>query len=196
VNDLERFKSIVATYYDENFLVLPAGGSNVRIIHRCFVHGDPGSPTVVVGISGVRRTSPFKTINSNQAVTPFAKPRATRGGGNDIFFVPSMEEFLGCENFSDFKDLTPTEGEFPASPLWGQAQSFWLHPLIFEIAEGSPTQRAANLALAIIEALSGNLASKEEMQAEDRGKEVHNLLLFLWAVEKSLTTKVTLGDPP
>jgi hypothetical protein len=169
----------------------------VRIIHHCFVHGDPRSPTVVVGISGMRRTSPFKTINSNQAMTPFAKPRATRGGGNDISFLPSMGEFLGCcENASDFKDLTPTKGDFPASQLWRQAQSFWLHPLIFEIAEGSPRQRAANLALAVIEALSGNLASKEEMRAEDRAKEVHNILMFLWAVEKSLTTKVTLGDPP
>jgi hypothetical protein len=107
-----------------------------------------------------------------------------------------MGEFLGCENVSDFKNLTPTEGDFPASQLWRQAQSFWLHPLIFEIAEGSPTQRAANLALAVIEVLSGNLMSEEEMQAKDRAKEVHNLLLFLWAVKKSLTTKVTLGDPP
>jgi hypothetical protein len=68
VNDSERFKSIVATYPDGNFLVLLAGGFNVRIIHHCFVKGDPGSPTVVVGISGMRRTSPVKTINSNHAV--------------------------------------------------------------------------------------------------------------------------------
>ena len=78
-----------------------------------------------------------------------------------------MEELLGCENASDFKNLSPTKGDFPASQLWGQAQSFWLHPLIFKIAKGSPTQRTANLALAVIEALSGNLASKEEMQAKE-----------------------------
>jgi hypothetical protein len=43
--------------------------------------------------------------------------------------------------------------------------------------------------------LSGSLATDEEMDAHKRAKEVHNLL-FLWAVEKSLTTKVALGDPP
>jgi hypothetical protein len=53
--------------------------------------------------------------------------------------------------------------------------------------------RAADLALAIIKSLSD---SKKETQAVDRANETHNLLLFLWAVEKSLTTKVTLGDPP
>jgi hypothetical protein len=68
--------------------------------------------------------------------------------------------------------------------------------MIFEIAEGNSTQRAASLALVIMKELSGSLASEEEMEAESQAKEVHNLLLFLWAVKKSWTSKVGLTDPP
>jgi hypothetical protein len=102
-NGADKSKSAVATYPDGNFLVLPAGGNNVRILHHCFVYGEPGSPSVVVGISGTRRTSPFKTIHITHAVIPVAEPRATRGGRNVVTFLPSMEEFLGCENASDFE---------------------------------------------------------------------------------------------
>jgi hypothetical protein len=47
--DLKKFKSVVASYVDRNFLLVPAGGNKVRIIHNCFIHGDPESTTVVVG---------------------------------------------------------------------------------------------------------------------------------------------------
>jgi hypothetical protein len=40
--DSEKFKSVVASYSDGNFLIVPAGGNKVRIIHHCFIHGDPG----------------------------------------------------------------------------------------------------------------------------------------------------------
>jgi hypothetical protein len=128
----EKFKSMVASYSDGNFLLIPARGNKVRIIHHCFVQGDPGGTTVVVGISGMRRTSPFKTVNVAHAVALITKPRATRGGGNDISFLPSVDEFLGCENPKDFETLTPEDKDFPASILREQAQSFWLHPLVLE----------------------------------------------------------------
>jgi hypothetical protein len=156
----------------------------------------PGSTTVVVGISGTRRTSPFKTGNIAHAVSLIAKPRATRGGGNDISFLPSINEFLGCENPKDFEALSSEDEDFPTSILWELTQSFWLHPLVFQIADGNSPIRAADLALAVMQELSGSLATDEEMDANKRAKEVHNLLLSLWAVEKSLTTKVALGDPP
>jgi hypothetical protein len=41
--------------------------------------------------------------------------------------------------------------------------------------------------------LSGSLAAEEVIGANKRAKEVHNLLLFLWAVKKSCTMKVSLG---
>jgi hypothetical protein len=73
----EKFESMVASYSDGNFLLIPAGGNKVRIIHHCFVHGDPGGTTVVVGISGTRRTSPFKIVKVGHAVSLNTKPRAT-----------------------------------------------------------------------------------------------------------------------
>jgi hypothetical protein len=134
----------VASYLDENFLLVPVGGNKVRIIHAPFVHRDPGGPTVVLGISGTRRTSPLKTINIAHAVSLINKPRATRGGGNDISFLPSIEEFFGCENSKDFETLTSEDEDFHSSALWQQAQSFWLvHPLVFEIADGNLPIRAA-----------------------------------------------------
>ncbi len=135
----------------------------MKIIHNCFVHGDPGNPTMVVGIFGTRRTSPFKTINIANAVTLIAKPRATRGGGNDISFLPSIEGFLGCGDAADFESLVAEDEDFPASQLWEKAQSFWLHPLIFEIAGGNSPFRAADLALAVMQELSGIIATAEEL---------------------------------
>jgi hypothetical protein len=195
-NDADKFRSVAVTYPDGNFLVLPARGNNVRIIHHCFVHGEPGSPPVVVGISRARKTSLFKTMNVNHAVIPVAEPRATRRGKNVVSFLPSMKEFLGCESASDFKSLTIHKEDLPASHLWGRAQSFWLHRMIFEITGGNSTQQAANLALAVMQELSGSLAPEEETESESRAKEVHDLLLFLWAVKKSWTSKVGLTDPP
>jgi hypothetical protein len=195
-NDTNKFKSCVASYPDGNFLALPAGGNSVRIIHHCFVHGDPGQQPTVVGILGTRRTSPFKTVNSIQAVALITKPRSTRGGGNNISFLPSIEEFMNCDVADDFGNLTPEGKKFPASNLWSKAQSFWLHPAIFEIADGNSPHRAADLALTVIREISGSLAADDESDTDSREKEVYNLLLFLWAVEKSCTTKVTLGDPP
>jgi hypothetical protein len=103
---------------------------------------------------------------------------------------------LGCENPKYFETLTPEDKDFPASILWEQAQSFWLHPLVFEVTDGNAPIRAADLALAVMQELAGSLAPDEEMDANKRAKEVHNLLLFLWAVKKSLTSKVGLADPP
>jgi len=193
-NETNIFKSCVASFPDGNSLVLPAGGNSVRIIHHCFVHGDPGLQPIVVGILGTRRTSPFKTVNSNQAVALITKPRSTRGKGNNTTFRPSIEEFMTCDDAEDFGNLTPN-GTLPASDLWSQAQSFWLHPSIFEIAEGNLPHRAADLALTVIQEISGSLAANDEIDIESRAKEVYNLLLFLWAVEKGFTTKVTLDEP-
>jgi hypothetical protein len=75
-NDKNKFKTTAATWYPYgNFLIIPSRGQNIRIVYHCFVHGDPGSPPVVVGISGTRRMLPFKMINSSQhAVALITRP--------------------------------------------------------------------------------------------------------------------------
>jgi hypothetical protein len=151
----------------------------------------------VVGILGTRKTSPFKTVNSTQAVALITKPRSTRGGGKNISFLPSIEEFMNCDVVDeDFGNLTQEGKKFPASDLWSKAQSLWLHPMIFEITERNLSHKAADLALTVVQEISGSLAANDESETYSRAQEVYNLLLFLWAVEKSCTTKVTLGDPP
>jgi hypothetical protein len=107
---------------------------------------------VVVEISGTRRTLIFKLMNSSHVVALIMRPQATRGGGSNISFLPSMmEEFMGgCEDVAAFENLVTSEEEsFPASQLWQQAQSFWLCLMIFKILEGNLLQRATS-SLALI----------------------------------------------
>lgn len=56
--------------------------------------------------------------------------------------------------------------------------------------------RATDLALTIIQELSGSLAANDESGTKSHAREVFNLLFFLWAAEKSCTNKVTLGEHP
>jgi hypothetical protein len=114
------FKDNMAQYLYGNFILVPVGTDQVRCIHSCFVFGELGKPSNVVGILGSRRTSPFKTLNIEHAVRPFSGPRTTRASEEkgDEAWIPTMEEFMECTTVGGFKNLCSAEEDFPATDLW------------------------------------------------------------------------------
>jgi hypothetical protein len=129
----EYFKRTVEACTDGNFLLIPAGGNLVRCIHHCFLFKEFGKQDSVVGISGSRRSSPFKRVSINGIVKKLSEPRTSRNlkSPGDKLWVPTIEDFLGCKNADKFKDAVAYEKENPPSDLWNRAQSTWIHPDIF-----------------------------------------------------------------
>jgi hypothetical protein len=195
-NDPGAFKEKVALFPYGNFILLPAGTNQVRCLHSCFIFGDLGEPTQVIGILGSRRSSPFKSLNIDQAVKQFTEPRNTRNSDSSRgdTWIPSMEEFMECENVEEFKSLVSEEDDYPMTGLWLRAQTLWVHPKIFELIDANASQSAGVLAMNIIRALPFRYPTGEE--DEDSVDEAHCLVAFLWAVENLRATKVSLNDAP
>jgi hypothetical protein len=183
-------KENVAQYSYKNFILVPVGTNQVRCIHSCFVFGELGKASKVVGILGYRRTSPFKTLNIEHAVKPFSRPRTTRASEEkcDEAWIPTMEEFMECTIVGGFKNLRSEEEDFPATNLWVRAQSFWVHPKIFELLKANNPKGAGKLAIEVMTALDS------ETLDEAPPEQIHQLMLFLWAVENLNTTKFSLTD--
>jgi hypothetical protein len=184
------FKENVAESEFGNFILIPAGNNQVKCIHSCFVFGELGGPTNVIGILGSRRSSPFKTLNVDHAVKTFIEPRSTRFSEGEEVWVPTMEEFMECQNAEEFKNLTSFEEESPAVDLWNRAQTFWVHPKVFKLLDANNSQRAGQLAIEIMIAL--DTGALEDVSPE----RAHYLMLFLWAVENLRATKVSITDAP
>ena len=69
VGDQYGFMRAVDWFEGEAFLLLPAGGNRVNLIHNCFkADVKDGSGLSVFGIFGSRVTSPIKRLNMGQAV--------------------------------------------------------------------------------------------------------------------------------
>jgi hypothetical protein len=198
VDDPAGFKDSVAQYYYGNCILVPAGNNQVRCIHSCFVFGGLRKPTEIVGILGSRRSSPFKSVNIDHAVKLLTEPRTTRTSestGGELW-LPTMEEFLGCENEEAFRDLTSAEEDFPAAELWKRAQTFWVHPKIFELLDLNTPQRAGKIAIEIMRALPVNIANQDHLDYDEAVAKAHQLMLFLWAVENLQAKKVSIQDAP
>jgi hypothetical protein len=129
VNDPPAFSRLIDLLEDEHFLLLPACGNRVNLVHSCFkatAANDEGAS--IFGILGSRRSSPFKRVNVGQAVIHQASPRVTTLEERKENLVPSMKDFARCicaDNFRDSvarpegKNGKPAEilGKLPSSCL-------------------------------------------------------------------------------
>jgi len=199
-DDPAVFKENIAQYPFGNCILIPSGGNYVRCMHSCFVFGDLGKPTEVIGILGSMRSSPFKSLNIEHAVKAFQEPNATRAtqstesSGGELW-LPTMDEFSKCKNPEEFKNLTAGGEGFPASELWERAQTFWIHPRVFQIMEPSYPQKAGVLAMHVMCAFGIGVELNDD-EVHKNPEEIHQLMIFLWAVENQRATKVSISDAP
>jgi hypothetical protein len=201
VSDPAAFSRLINLLEDEHFLLPPAGGNRVNLVHSCFkatASTDEGS--LVFGILGSRRSSPFKRANVRQAVMHQASPGVTRSEGRKDNLAPSMKDFAKCACAADSRDtVAAPEGENsqPDEILGRLPSSCFVHRSVFEIFGNEGSMRAGELAMRALDNFAKNCEEESEEEEEDGDPEKRTQhMLFLWSVENLGMTKVNLSDPP
>ena len=137
VNDPTAFEDTITTLKGKSFLLLPAGGNRVNLVHDCFcadVDDDKGSS--VFGILGSRGSSPFKRINVGQAVLPRSSPRVTRSEERKESLTRSpLKDLAKYSSADEFRDLFTDPGGkgLSESALRKEPQSFFVGRSVFEL---------------------------------------------------------------
>jgi hypothetical protein len=200
VNDPTSFTDMVDLLEDEYFLLLPAGGNRVNLVHSCFKATVDEEGSSVFGILGSRRSSPFKRVNVGQAVRSQASPRVTRSDEGKEASIPSWKDLAKCKSPDEFRDSSAASGGVDGSPveaLENLPSACFVHPSIFDIFGDEGSMRAGDLATKAIENFSESAEGESEEEGEEEGdpRKGYQLLLFLWAVENFRMGKVSLSDP-
>jgi hypothetical protein len=201
VNDPTSFTDMVDLLEDECFLLLPAGGNLVNLVHICFKATVDEEGSSVFGILGSRRSSPFKRVNVGHAVRSQASPRVTRSDEGKEASIPSWKDLAKCKSPADeFRDSSAASGGVDGSPveaLENLPSACFVHHSIFDIFGDEGSMRAGDLATKAIENFSESAEGELEEEGEEEGdpRKRHQLLLFLWAVENFRMGKVSLSDP-
>ena len=198
-NNPWEFMKVIEIVRDANFLLLPAGGNRVTLVHNCMNAIVDEKGHSVFGILGSRKSSPFKRINVGQAVLHQAAPRVTRSEERKEVLGPLSKNLAKCTNADKFRDLVakPGEGGHSAAALWKFPQSLFVHHFVFESFGREGSMRAGDLAMKILKNLSSNTEGDTEVKEESGEPEKGaQLLPFLWSIENLRLSKVHLSEPP
>jgi hypothetical protein len=200
VNDPISFTNVVDLLEDECFLLLPAGGNRVNLVHSCFNATVDEEGSSVFGILGSRRSSPLKRVNVGQAAKSKASPRDTRSEEGIEASIPSWKDLAKCKSPDKFRDSSARSGRVDGPPGEGPENlpsACFVHRSIFDIFGEEGSMRAGDLATKATENFSGSAEGKLEEDGEEEGdpRKRCQLLLFLWAVENFRMGKVGLSDP-
>ncbi len=200
LDDPLSFTNLVALLEDECFLLLPAGGNRVNLVHSCFKAWVDEEGPSVFGILGSRRSSPFKRVNVGQAAKGKASPRVTRSEERKEASIPSWKDPAKCKTPDEFRDSSAASGRADGPPgegLENLPSACFVHRSIFDIFGNEGSMRAGDLATKATENFSGSAEGELEEDGEEEGdpKKRYQLLLFLWAAENLRMGKVGLSDP-
>ena len=198
VGDRYAFFRAIDFFEGESFLLLPAGGNQVSIVHNCFKANVEEIGLSIFGILGSRRTSPFKRINVGQAVKRQATPRVTMSQERKEAWAPPSEDLAKCKSANDFRDSTDEPGGkgHSAAALREYPHACFVHPDVFEAFGKESTIRAGDLAMRILKSPNLNLGSDPDGTHRENPEKETQLLLFLWSVENFRMSKVSLGEAP
>ena len=190
--DSRAFSSTIATV-DEDlvFLMIPAAGKRVSILHQCFSHSEkPGREASVIGLCGPDSHAQFKEIPVKAAALAINLPATTHGTSHPR--VPTMDQFLEVRDAGEFASLEGEDSGKEVGEIEKLPNSWWLHPAFFLILQGTRGGRAAEVAIKILEGMDGWFEGNDDADELKLGAAC--TLEFLWAVEKGFTTAVTFGD--
>jgi hypothetical protein len=149
VNDPTSFTNMVDLLEDEHFLLLPAGGNRVNLVHSCFKATVDGEGSSVFGILGSRRSSPFKRVNVGQAAKSKASPGVTRSDEGKEASIPSWKDLAKCKSPDEFQDSSASSGGVDGPPgegLENLPSACFVHRSIFDIFGDEGSMRAGDLA--------------------------------------------------
>jgi hypothetical protein len=186
----------------QNFVVTIRPSTKVRILHNLFsVNTDPDTDasSTVVGIYGVNKVAPFKTITATGAVQALVPPRRVGSKKDQELRLPSSIQFAIVESADQFRDLVGDEDGEVVEELSKLPSSHFIHPQVFLDLEGKREWEVSDLACKII-----SLYEQDEEESDDDEDQegprnlsgVHQLLTFLWAAAKTCRNPVTLKEIP
>jgi hypothetical protein len=197
-----------------NFLILPGGAKNVRLLHHAFMMApQPGETPLLIGLYGNRKGSTvFKELTPNLVSTPMTPNTPMRLRDAEPpenpelptqMMLPTLRQLMRAKSDLAFTELSGTS-RTSTQALEEWPNIFILHPTIFAVLDGSKNLSAATAASAIINLLhdgDSNDDAESHLDDEDdepspRALEAYHLLIFLWAVAKGLNRPVILSDPP
>jgi hypothetical protein len=96
----------------QNFVVTIGPSTKIRILHNLFsVNTDPDTDALstIVGIHGVNKVAPFKTITAAGAVQALVPPRRVGSKKDQDLRLPSSIQFVIVESADQFRDLVRDE---------------------------------------------------------------------------------------
>mgnify|MGYP000146474127 CR=1 FL=1 len=180
LDDPISFTNLVALLEDECFLLLPAGGNRVNLVHSCFKAWVDEEGPSVFGILGSRRSSPFKRVNVGQAAKSKASPGVTGSDEGKEASIPSWKDLAKCKSPDEFRDSSAASGRVDGPPgegLENLPSACFVHRSIFDIFGNEGSMRAGDLATKAIENFSGSAEGKLEEDGEEEGdpKKRHQL---------------------
>jgi hypothetical protein len=140
--------------FHQNFVVTTGNTSKVRVLHSLFsANANPElttSDTVVLGVFGVNRTAPFKTLTAASAVLALNAP-PTRGKKDTEPLLPSIQQFTDVRNKKEFADLVgDAQGMLETGNLIEFPSAHFIHPQVFVDIEGKREWEASRLGYKII----------------------------------------------
>jgi hypothetical protein len=200
LQDSQKFQ-VNLGQFPQNFVVMTGPTTKVKILHSLFsVNTDPGTDTSsIIGVFGVNKVAPFKTIMATGAVQALVPPRRSSKKNEPGLHIPSSIQFSLVESAEEFKDLVGEESEDVVDELAKLPNAHFIHPQVFVDIEGKREWEASELGYKLIKLYEDDDDSDDE---EDNGEGprdvdgIHQLLVFLWASSKACGSQVTLKEIP
>jgi hypothetical protein len=182
--DNAKLYQVVTWLQETAALLIPSAGKSIRSLHHCFADL---ARDRILGISGLRKYSPFKEVSADAVVAPLNPPLRD----SKTTKVPTFDEFTAVTTSEEFSSLVGTL-DHDAVNLREQASLFWVSPDMLS-RYYDKTAKAADITERIIKYLVDN---PSEAMPESLQSTFYEQLVFLWAVEKGYTTGIPVQDPP
>jgi hypothetical protein len=204
-----------------NFLILTSDSNHINIIHHCYNTTKAGTTAGVgIGIYGIRRSSPFKAFDPEQAMLALQPPRPKRKDNKSKQLIPSLEMFLKSRTEDEFEGLEGDETGGNIADLAEWPNCFLAHPNVFNQLNSQRQIKASLAGIVIVEAIiatdgnpdppnddqqetdeeneTDNLLHPDERSDKSNsiGPKCYNLLIYLWSVANGFGSSVLLTDPP
>ena len=135
LDDPLSFTNLVALLEDECFLLLPAGGNRVNLVHSCFKAWVDEEGPSVFGILGSRRSSPFKRVNAKPPLESRDRKKGKRPQSPLGKTCPSARPLTSSET-RQLRQEEPMDLQARASKISRQPASFIVPSLTFLETKG------------------------------------------------------------
>jgi hypothetical protein len=137
-----------------NFIILTSDSNHINLLHHCYNTTKAGTTAGVgIGIYGIRRSSPFKAFDPNQAMSALQPRRPKRKDSKSKLIIPSLEMFLKTRTKDEFESLEGDKEGRNIGDLVEWPNCFLAHPNVFHQLNSQRQVKASMAGIVIVEAI-------------------------------------------